>query len=134
MNRLYDALVIGGGPAGLSTALTLGRVRRTCIVFSDAKYRNDGIHAVHSVLSRDHVHPEEIRQLGREQIGRYRNTEYAQTRITKIGKLKLDHSEIFVAEDSSGEKWQGRTVVLAMGVKDVFPNIDGYAENWPLNM
>jgi len=51
-----------------------------------------------------------------------------------IKMSKLSQYKGFVAKDGTGKKWQGRTVLLAMGVKDVFPNIEGYCSNWALNM
>lgn len=53
---LFDALIIGGGPAGLSTALALGRVCRSALVFDSRTYRNSGVQAMHTVLSRVSLH------------------------------------------------------------------------------
>jgi thioredoxin reductase len=130
MSRIYDALIIGGGPAGLSTALALGRIHRTCTVFSDSVFRNHGIEAAHSIITRDHTHPQVIRDLARKDIEKYRNATFVETRITKISKVE----DKFVAENEAGNSWTGRTVVLAMGVVDLFPDLKGYKENWPLNM
>ena len=134
MTKVYDTLILGGGPAGLSVALGLGRVHRTCAIFSNSKFRNDGIYHSHSVLSRDHVPPEDIRSIGRQQIERYGNTDFVETTITRLQKTYKDGSNAFTAEDEQGRVWRGRTIALAMGSEDIFPDIRGYAENWPLNI
>lgn len=134
MTKLYDALIIGGGPAGLSAALALGRVHRTCVVFSDDKYRNAGAHAAHSILTRDHVDPAEIRRLGRKDIERYNNTQYAGTTVTKIIRKQSGAHSHFLAHNADGQTWQGRSLILAAGVRDQFPDLPGYAENWPTNI
>ena len=134
MSKIYDALIIGGGPAGLSVALALGRVHRTCIVFSDDKFRNAGAHAAHSILTRDHIDPAEIRRLGRKDIERYNNTQYASTTITKVTRTQAGPHSHFLAHNADGQTWQGRSLVLAAGVRDQFPDLQGYAENWPANI
>ena len=140
---LFDALILGGGPAGLSAALSLSRIHRTCAVFSDGHYRNDGVAHAHNMLSRDHESPETIRSIGRQQIERYGSTSFFDdTRITALSKIRvtLPHgdgqsdADGFEASDAHGQRWRGRSVVLAMGSKDVFPAIDGFAENWPDNI
>jgi gliotoxin/aspirochlorine biosynthesis thioredoxin reductase len=64
--KLYDCLILGGGPAGLAVAQGLSRVHRTCVLFSDSKFRNEGIHASHNILPRDGIHPAEFRKIARE--------------------------------------------------------------------
>lgn len=115
-------------------ALALGRVHRTCVVLSDSKFRNDGIHAVHNVLGHDGREPGEIRRLGREQIEKYKNTDFVEKKIVKAKKVTEGGKEYFEAQDEGGEIWKGRKLVLAMGTKDNFPPIEGYKENWPENM
>lgn len=134
---LYDSIVIGGGPAGLSTALGLGRQARSCLVISHQKFRNDGIEASHAVLGHDHIHPQKIWARGREQIERYQNTSYAHAEITKVN-LQTHPQRIgckeFAIVSKDGRSWRGRTLVLATGVKDLLPDLDGYEANWPRNI
>jgi thioredoxin reductase len=135
MTKLYDSLIIGSGPAGLSTALGLGRVHRTCVIFSNSCFRNAGVHAAHSILGHDGKSPEQIRQEGRKEIEAYGHAEFVDANIEKVRKERRQQGEFlydsFVVEDTQGRTWSGRTLVLATGVKDMFPHLPGYAENWP---
>jgi hypothetical protein len=66
--KIYDALIIGGGPAGMSAALALARVCRTSILFDSGEYRNQGAPEMHTFLSRDGIPPEQFRATARQQI------------------------------------------------------------------
>lgn len=135
--KVFDSIIIGGGPAGLSTALGLGRQARSCLVISHQKFRNDGIEASHAVLGHDHIHPQEIWARGRKQIERYENTSYANVEVITANPGVLpewSNRKGFEVTSKEGEKWHGKTLVLASGVKDVLPDIKGYAENWPRNI
>lgn len=126
---LFDALIIGAGPAGLSAALGLARVRGTSVVFSDGTFRNaKGRHA-HNVISRDHQSAREIRRLGREDIERYGTALFVDRAVARA--RKVEGAGVFEVEDMSGEKWRGKKVVLATGSRDeVEKDIEGYEECW----
>jgi thioredoxin reductase len=127
--KLYDCLIIGGGPAGLSVAQGLSRVHRTCAIFSDSKFRNEGIHASHNILTRDGIHPAEFRKIAREQISSYNTTDFVDTKITEAVNESHDGKKEFELSDGEGQTWRGRTVVFATGCKDIFPAIEGYEQN-----
>ncbi|KAK4068265.1 uncharacterized protein Triagg1_7508 [Trichoderma aggressivum f. europaeum] len=135
---IYDALVIGGGPAGLSSALTLARVCRTSIVFDSSEYRNNDAKEMHTFLSRDGIAPRSFRNIARGQI-REKYSDQVSFMDTKI--VSVSNTEIlpgykgFQAVDSSNNTYLGRKLVLATGVEDILPtDIEGYKENWPQHM
>jgi thioredoxin reductase len=72
---MYDVIIVGGGPAGLSAALVLGRCRRRVLVCDTGKPRNAASQAMHGFLSRDGIPPREFLQIAREQLRPYETVE-----------------------------------------------------------
>lgn len=140
--KFYDALIVGGGPAGLAVALGLGRVRRSALVFDSGAYRNAGITAMHTVPSRDGAHPAEFRAIARAQIeSKYTSIEFAKPGLEIVRasrrEVEADKGESYLGfeiADKEGGIWRGRKLVLATGSRDILPQIEGYAENWPHHM
>ena len=132
--KLYDALILGAGPAGLSVALALARVKRTALVLSHNHFRNS--ETIHNVLGSDGDHPTAFRAKARDQIKKYGNgIEFADGEAIMLRMVGLqDGYQAFEMEEEGGKVWRGRKMVLAMGARDVFPDIEGCAENWPDNM
>ncbi|KAL5356679.1 cytochrome P450 [Aspergillus floccosus] len=136
----YDALIIGSGPAGLSVALSLARVRRRAAIFTkpnNAGFRNEGAAEMHNVISRDGTSPAEFRGIAREQIKKYGTIDFIEAEVTDI-KQKRDGEDgpttSFDVVAGDGRTWSGRKLALAMGSVEVFPDIEGYRENWPHNI
>src|ERR1700692_583408 len=67
----FDVVIVGGGPAGLSAGLILGRCRRRVLICDDGRPRNAPSQALHGFLTRDGVAPAELRRIGREQLRGY---------------------------------------------------------------
>ena len=132
MANIVDVLIIGGGPAGLSAALTLARQRQTCVIFDVGAYRNAASDYMHLLPGFDHRSPGEYLAASRENIlERYNTVTIQQTSVSAIQKRE-DGS--FEATDSNRKLWQGKKLILAQGVDDIFPDIDGYAECWGKSM
>jgi thioredoxin reductase len=120
---MYDAMVVGGGPAGLSAALVLGRCRRSVLLCDGGSYRNDATRAMHGFLSRDGIAPAELRRIGREQLAPY-GVEVRDVLVEGAWK----EGEHFALLLSGGEKVVGRKLLLATGIIDCFPEIPGLRE------
>ncbi|KAL2128330.1 hypothetical protein VTI74DRAFT_9344 [Chaetomium olivicolor] len=135
VQKVFDALIIGGGPAGLSAALALARVCRTSVVLDSGEYRNQGVQEMHTYLSRDGIHPEEFRATARQQLlDKYS----AQITLMKSRVVRVSNQEIipgykgFATVDAAGQTLLGRKLILATGTEDILPpDIEGYKENWP---
>ena len=132
VNPLLDVLIIGGGPAGLSAATGLARQLYTAVVFDSGVYRNQLTKHMHNVLTWDHKDPAEFRNKGREDImKRYSTISFQDIEIKSVAKTAQGHFEL---KDAKNKIWTGRKLVLATGVKDLYPDIEGYADCWARGM
>ncbi|NUR04140.1 MAG: NAD(P)/FAD-dependent oxidoreductase [Streptomyces sp.] len=122
---MYDAAIIGAGPAGLNAALTLGRARRTAIVCDSGSPRNATVEHAHGFLSRDGVPPSELRAIGREEVSRY-GVEFRDLGVTAAERT----DEGFTLTLTDGSTVTSRRVVLATGLVDELPEVDGLAAMW----
>ncbi len=119
---LYDCAIIGGGPAGLNAALVLGRARRSVALIDNNRPRNAVTHASHGFITRDGVTPAEFRRVAYEEVLRYPSVHHLQTEVVSITKNESG----FEVLDSSGLRVQARKLILATGVKEIFPEIEGF--------
>lgn len=116
----YDAIIVGGGPAGLSAALVLGRCRRRVLVCDSGDYRNAASDAVHGFLTRDCMNPADLLRTAREQLVPY-GVEYRCIAV----KGACQHGGGFKVSMSDGVECHTRKLLLATGVKDKVPKIEG---------
>ena len=72
---MYDAIIVGAGPAGLSAALILGRSRRRVLVCDTGRPRNAASPAINGFVSRDGIDPQEFLRISREQLPKYDGVE-----------------------------------------------------------
>lgn len=129
-----DALIIGGGPAGLSVAINLARSLHTVVVFDSGKYRNALLPHLHGAPGWDHEDPASIRtQMQKDLLARYETATIACVEVSHVSRLQ-ELRTIFIVTDASGKIWQGRKLVLATGVSDILPEMPGYDSCWVKGM
>src|SRR5437764_1241921 len=112
----YDVIIVGGGPAGLSAALVLGRSRRKVLVCDSGHYRNQRSRGVHGFFTRDGMPPEELLRIGRQQLQPY-GVEFCCIEVTQA----CIDGESFRVTLADGAELFSRKLLLATGVKDHLP-------------
>ncbi|GIJ48628.1 pyridine nucleotide-disulfide oxidoreductase [Virgisporangium aliadipatigenens] len=118
-----DALVVGGGPAGMSAALYLARYNRSVVLFDTARGRSSHHQTNHNYLGFPEGVPiQRLRELGRAQLSHYPHVRLLQV---PVERLTGDAERGFAAVTPQGT-YRGRTVVLATGVVDHYPRFEGW--------
>jgi thioredoxin reductase len=126
MIGIHDVVVVGGGVAGLSTALVLGRARRRVLVLDGGAPRNTPAEHAHGLLSRDGIPPLELLQLARGELASYPSVEVRAGEATDAAAT----SGGFHLTSAESEPIDTRKLVLATGVTDVLPEIPGVQDLW----
>ncbi|MFI1928386.1 NAD(P)/FAD-dependent oxidoreductase [Streptomyces sp. NPDC020377] len=120
----YEVIVVGGGTAGLSAALVLGRARRRTLVVDAGEPRNAPAAHMQGYLSRDGMSPAEFLAVGREEIARY-GVDLVHDRA-----VDATREEGFAVRLASGRTVRARQLVVATGLKDELPPVPGVAERF----
>nr|WP_262508412.1 NAD(P)/FAD-dependent oxidoreductase [Streptomyces spongiicola] len=120
-----DVVVVGGGAAGLSAALTLARARRTVLVIDSGEPRNAPATGVHGLLGREGMPPGELVRTGREEVSRYGGLIVPDT----VTGTRRDGGRI-VVETAGGRSHRARHLLVASGLVDELPAVPGLRERW----
>lgn len=126
MNFIYDVLIVGGGPGGMTSALTLGRGRRHVLLCDDDRPRNAPAKLMQNFPSRDGIAPAEYSKLVRKDLEKYPTVRLVKENVTSVKKS----DEGFLAVLKSGTQVRSRKLIIAVGVKDELPPIPGIANLW----
>lgn len=127
----YDAVVIGGGPAGLQAALTAGRVHRSVLQVDSGDYRNATVTEMHNLIGRDGTAPADLRAAAREELSRYDTITSRATSVESIARAaEADGRPRFTVHLADGEEVSASAVILATGIRDELPVAPGIAESW----
>jgi thioredoxin reductase len=119
-HTLYDALVIGGGPAGLQAALTLGRTHRTAVLVHSGQCRDGMVEHAHNFATHDGRAPDEIGKLAREEVACYDTVELREATVRTV----RDTGDGMVTETDAGSI-EARALVLAAGSGTTCPTFPG---------
>jgi len=121
----HDVVIVGGGGAGLSAALTLARVRRSVLVIDGGQPRNAPAAGVHGFLSRDGMDPLALLDAGREEVRGYGGRIEGGEAVAARGA-----SGDFTVELRDGRAFGARRLLVATGLTDELPPVPGIEQRW----
>jgi thioredoxin reductase len=124
-SRAYDVVIIGGGPAGLSAALALGRARKHVLLCDSGSRRNAHAVHVHNFVTQDGVTPEEFRRVAREQLSHYPNVIIEDVRVDGVTGAKGAFHVV-----TTTRTVETRRILLCTGMIDEMLPLDGFRELW----
>lgn len=121
----YDVVVVGGGAAGLSGAMALGRSKRSVLVVDAGEPRNAPADHAHNYLGREGVPPLELLEIGRAEVAQY-GVEVVADRVVGLSGEVDD----FLVTTQGGRRYRARRVMVTGGVVDELPDVPGLADRW----
>ena len=122
----YDAVIVGGGPAGLSAALVLGRANRRVLVFDDDRPANAVSQGVGGLLGHDRVTPADLRDGGRRQLEQYVDVEVRHGAVQDVERIR----DGLVVRPTDGPPVRAHAIVLAHGLRYDPPPLPGIEALW----
>jgi thioredoxin reductase len=122
----FDVVIVGGGPAGLSAALNLGRARRHVLLSDAGPARNAAAEHIHGFVTRDGTPPAEFRRIAREQLQPYAGVVVRDARVEEV----RGERGAFEVRLATGEMVASRRILLCTGMIDELPDIDGFRALW----
>lgn len=128
-NLLWDAIVIGAGPAGLSAALMLTRGRRRVLVLDHGVPRNRFTDHMHGVLGHEGLAPGELRRLGRAEVEAHEGV-FDDAEVSTVTPVDGEDGARVQVMTKDGRGFRGRAVVVATGLRDELPNVPGLRALW----
>jgi thioredoxin reductase len=121
MSSSFAVVIVGGGSAGLSAALVLGRSRRSVLLCDTGQWRNRASHAVHCLLGHEGVAPAELMRKAKRELERYTTVRVLGERVTTI----VPTGDVFAVTCANGFTAEARKVLLATGLVDDVPGLEG---------
>ena len=121
----YDVIVIGGGPAGLSGAVALGRALRSVLVIDAGEPRNAPADGIHNYLTRDAITPADFRTAGHTEVRRY-GGEIIDGRVTGAGR----DGDLLTVTLADERTFTARRLLVTTGLTDELPDIPGLRDHW----
>lgn len=126
----FDVIIIGGNYAGLSAALALGRARRNVLVIDAGKPCNRQTPHAHNFLTHDGESPANISAKAKADVLKYPTIRFLEGMVSST-KKEQNH---FSVQLESGRSFQARKLLIATGLKDVLPDIEGFADCWAISV
>jgi thioredoxin reductase len=122
----FEVIIIGGSYAGQSAALTLGRSLRSTLLIDAGQPCNRTAPHAHNFLTHDGIPPATISEIGRKQLTAYSTVHFHQDLANKV----VRNNKGFTITTANGHTFAAKKLVLATGIKDLLPDIAGFADSW----
>lgn len=129
-NKNFDVIITGGSYAGLSAGMALGRSLRNVLVIDNGKPCNRQTPHSHNFITHDGKTPKEISDLAKKDVEKYDTVHFYNGTVIKMSESNSG----FAVETASGDIFYAKKLILASGVKDVMPDIPGFAECWGISV
>lgn len=129
-SKKFDAIIIGGSYSGLSAGMALGRALRNVLIIDSGKPCNIQTPHSHNFLTQDGKTPKEISTLAKQQVENYETVKFYNG--LAINGVKTENG--FEITTDSNEKFTAKKLIFATGIKDIMPDIKGFAECWGISV
>lgn len=129
-DRLYDIGIVGGGPAGLSAAIWSARYGHSVVIIDSGDPRNWETRGVNGYLGLPSVRPAELRGRGRDEVRKYEDARLVDASVLRVDR---EGDDTFTFRVEGGEAIRARRVLLAIGMRDVWPDIPGLEQVYGAN-
>jgi thioredoxin reductase len=128
VNDLYDCIVIGAGPAGLSASLFLARYLRRTLTFHHNSPRNEYAHGIHGFLGHHGIRPGELLAKGRDEVTSHGGL-IIEACVAAVEKVSPEHFRVFAGPEGTERRaFEARRLLLATGLRDLTPDCPGFRE------
>lgn len=128
VDDLYDCIVIGAGPAGLSASLFLARYLHRTITFHHNSPRNEYAHGVHGFLGHHGIRPNELLARGRDEVASHGGL-IIEACVNAVEKVSPKRFRVFAASNGTEPRvFEARRLLLATGLRDLTPDCPGFRE------
>lgn len=129
-HRDFDVIIVGGSYSGLAAGMALGRALRQVLIIDSGKPCNRQTPHSHNFITQDGKTPKEIATLAKQQVERYDTVAFFNG--LAINGAKTENG--FKIQTESGEAFSAKKLIFATGIKDIMPDMGGYAECWGISV